>query len=267
LEFKVYSSVFVENDVKQKYGLVRSFGLLQATALNMSNMVGIGPFITIPMMISSMGGPQCMLGWAVGTILALCDGLVWSELAAAMPGTGGTYLYLRETFRHTRFGVLLPFLFVWQFIFSGPLEMASGYIGFAQYLSYFWRSMGPWHMRLTAVAVAVTVLALLYRRITAVGIGRPYLWGLAAFGQEGVEVVLRLLRAELVAAMHAGVARALAHAAGLPARSIRSSSMRLMTGSVPMKKSVWCWSSPTLSFMVISRLPGKTSNLVLETTN
>ena len=176
-EFKVYSWVFVESeDVKQKYGLVRSFGLLQATALNMSNMVGIGPFITIPMMISSMGGPQCMLGWAVGTILALCDGLMWSELAAAMPGTGGTYLYLRETFRNTRFGVLLPFLFVWQFIFSGPLEIASGYIGFAQYLSYFWRSMGPWHMRLTTVAVAVTVLALLYRRITAVGKLTVVLW-------------------------------------------------------------------------------------------
>ena len=79
-------------------GLVRGLGLLQATALNMSNMVGIGPFITIPLIIASMGGPQCMLGWALGALLALCDGLVWSELAAALPGSGGTYLYLRESF-------------------------------------------------------------------------------------------------------------------------------------------------------------------------
>src|SRR5213082_1268715 len=80
-------------------GLVRGFGLLQATALNMSNMVGAGPFITIPLIIASMGGPQCMLGWLLGAILAICDGLVWSELAAAMPGAGGTYHYFREIFR------------------------------------------------------------------------------------------------------------------------------------------------------------------------
>ena len=122
---------------------MRGFGLLQATALNMSNMVGVGPFITIPLIIAAMGGPQCMLGWLLGAVLALCDGLVWSELAAAMPGTGGTYLYLREAFRKTRLGGILPFLFIWQFIFSGPLEIASGYIGFAQYVGYFWRGMGP----------------------------------------------------------------------------------------------------------------------------
>ena len=129
--------------IKEKYGLQRGFGLLHATALNMSNMVGIGPFITIPLIIASMGGPQCMLGWLLGTVLAICDGLIWSELAAAMPGSGGTYVYLREAFRHTSLGRLLPFLFIWQFLFSGPLEIASGYIGFAQYVTYIWRSMGP----------------------------------------------------------------------------------------------------------------------------
>jgi amino acid transporter len=80
-------------------------GLLQATALNMSNMVGVGPFITIPLIIASMGGPQSMAGWLLGTILAACDGLIWSELAAAMPGSGGTYLYLREAFRPTGWAV------------------------------------------------------------------------------------------------------------------------------------------------------------------
>jgi amino acid transporter len=77
------------DQIKQKYGLQRGFGLLQSTALNMSNMVGVGPFITIPLIIASMGGPQCMVGWLLGTVLAICDGLVWSELAAAMPGSGG----------------------------------------------------------------------------------------------------------------------------------------------------------------------------------
>ncbi|MEZ5400730.1 MAG: amino acid permease [Bryobacteraceae bacterium] len=157
-------------------GLIRGFGLLQATALNMSNMVGVGPFITIPLIIASMGGPQCMLGWALGSILAICDGLVWAELAAAMPGSGGTFVYLREAFRHTRIGRLAPFLFVWQFIFSGPLEIASGYIGFAQYVGYFWRSMGPWETRAVTAAVGLLLIALLYRNIRAVGKLTVILW-------------------------------------------------------------------------------------------
>lgn len=156
--------------------LVRSLGLLEATALNMSNMVGVGPFITIPLIIASMGGPQCMLGWVIGTIIAVCDGLVWSELAAAMPGTGGTYLYLKESFSRTRAGKLIPFLFIWQFIFSGPLEIASGYIGFAQYTSYFWQSMGPWETRAVAAGAGVLVMILLYRNITAVGRLTVILW-------------------------------------------------------------------------------------------
>ena len=156
--------------------LVRGFGLLQATALNMSNMVGIGPFVTIPLIIASMGGPQCMLGWLLGVVLALCDGLVWSELAAAMPGTGGTYHYLTETFRKTRLGNLLPFLFIWQFLFSGPLEIASGYIGFAQYVGYFWRGMGPVETRLVTAAIGTLAIALLYRGTTALGKVTVVLW-------------------------------------------------------------------------------------------
>ncbi len=160
----------------EEYGLVRGFGLLQATALNMSNMVGVGPFITIPLIIAAMGGPQCMLGWLLGAVLALCDGLVWSELAAAMPGTGGSYLYLREAFRKTSLGGILPFLFIWQFIFSGPLEIASGYIGFAQYVGYFWHGMGLNEIRMVCLAVGVVVIVLLYRGVTAVGRLTVVLW-------------------------------------------------------------------------------------------
>src|SRR5258705_12713420 len=160
----------------EPHGLIRGFGLLEAAALNMSNMVGVGPFITIPLIIAAMGGPQCMLGWLLGAVLALCDGLVWSELAAAMPGTGGPYLYLRESFRRTRLGEILPFLFIWQFILSGPLEIASGYIGFAQYVGYFWRGMGPAETRLVSLIVGSLVIVLLYRRITAVGRLTVVLW-------------------------------------------------------------------------------------------
>src|SRR5215471_2003023 len=123
--------------------LIRHFGTLQATALNMSNMIGIGPFLTIPLLISALGGPQAMLGWIVALLIVIPDGMVWSELSAAMPGSGGTYRYLREGFGPLRWGRLFSFLFIWQFIFSGPLEIASGYIGFAKYLGYIWQGLSP----------------------------------------------------------------------------------------------------------------------------
>jgi amino acid transporter len=117
-----------------------------------------------------------MLGWLLGAGLAVCDGLVWSELAAAMPGTGGTYLYLRETFRKTPVAGILPFLFLWQFVLSGPLEIASGNIGFAQYVSYFRHGMGPWETRLVAAGAGALAVGLLYRKITAVGRLTIALW-------------------------------------------------------------------------------------------
>src|SRR5579862_2496243 len=144
--------------------LIRGLGLVESIALNMSNMVGVGPFITIPLIIAAMGGPQCMLGWVLGAILALCDGLVWSELSAALPGTGGSYVYLKEAFRGTRLGGILPFLFIWQFVLSGPLEIASGYIGFSQYAGYLWHGMGLWGGRFVSMCAGIASIALLYRR-------------------------------------------------------------------------------------------------------
>ena len=96
--------------------LTRGLGVPQATALNIANMVGIGPFITIPLFIKSMGGPHAMVAWWVAALLVLCDGLVWSELGAALPGSGGTYHFLREIFGRTRWARVLPFLFIWQFL-------------------------------------------------------------------------------------------------------------------------------------------------------
>ncbi len=115
--------------------LARGIGLVQATSLNVANMVGVGPFITIPLFLAAMGGPQAILGWIVGAILVLADGLVWSELGAALPGSGGTYHFLREIFSRYRGGRLIAFLFIWQFLISGTLELASGYIGASDYLA------------------------------------------------------------------------------------------------------------------------------------
>lgn len=156
--------------------LTRHFGALQATALNMSNMIGIGPFITIPLLMSAMGGPQSLLGWLIAVLIVIPDGMVWSELGAAMPGSGGSYLYLREGFGHRTFGRLMAFLFIWQFILSGPLEIASGYIGFASYLGYIWKDMPSYGPKLIVVAIGLVNIALLYRRIAHIGKITVSLW-------------------------------------------------------------------------------------------
>jgi amino acid transporter len=155
--------------------LTRRFGLLQATALNMSNMIGIGPFITIPLLMSALGGPQALVGWFVALVIVIADGLIWAELGAALPGSGGTYRYLREGFGE-RWGRFAAFLFIWQFILSGPLEIASGYIGFASYARYIWPELTATGTMLVAMAVGLANIALLYRRIGAIGALTVSLW-------------------------------------------------------------------------------------------
>src|SRR6187431_2480211 len=148
--------------------LQRRFGLLHATALNMINMIGIGPFITIPLLMTALGGPQAMLGWLVALVIVICDGMVWSELGAAMPGSGGSFQYLREAFGKAKFGRLMGFLFVWQFVLSGPLEIASGYIGFAQYASYIWTGLTRPGVIALVTVVGLVNVALLYKRIKSI---------------------------------------------------------------------------------------------------
>src|SRR5262250_2331801 len=126
---------------EQSPKLIRGIGLGSATALNMIDMIGVGPFITMPLVVAAMGGPQALLGWILGAGLAICDGLVWAELGAAMPGAGGSYVYLREIYGPNRLGRLVSFLFIWQLSFSAPLSIASGAIGFGKYTAYLFPSL------------------------------------------------------------------------------------------------------------------------------
>jgi amino acid transporter len=146
--------------------LRRRLGVLNATTINMSNMVGIGPFIAIPLILQTLGGPHSYLAWLVGVLIALCDGLVVAELGAALPAAGGTYVFLREGFGPRTWGRMLAFLFVWQLLFAGPLEIASGNIGLVQYLKVFWPTMTDFQMKLTAAGVGVFLIFTLYRKIT-----------------------------------------------------------------------------------------------------
>lgn len=159
--------------------LVRGLGLPQSIALNIANMVGIGPFITIPGFLAAMHGPQALIAWVIAAVLVICDGLVWSELGAALPGSGGTYHFLREIFGKgsSRWGRMLPFLFVWQFLVSGTMEIASGYIGAVPYLEFIWPNLAerlnawqiPGGTSTLAAVCCLLVTWMLSRRIEVVG--------------------------------------------------------------------------------------------------
>src|SRR5476651_530086 len=153
--------------IGQRSGTKKKLGLFSATSLNMSQMCGVGPFITIPTMIVIMGGPQAYLGWILGALLALCDGLVWAELGASLPGAGGTYVYLREAFGK-RTGKLLPFLFVWTAMLFIPLIMSTGIIGFVQYLSWFWPDMSQTTGNIVGLVLIWLVVVLLWRKIESI---------------------------------------------------------------------------------------------------
>ncbi len=179
--------------------LARGMSLRSAVAVNMIDMIGVGPFITLPLIIAAMGGPQAMLGWVLGAMFAMCDGLIWAEFGAAFPGPGGSYRYLSEAFGSRRWGKLFSFLFVWQLSFSAPLSIASGCIGLAMYATFFfpgldhaWLAGGeqinlPWlgalnvgfslsGVTLVAVATCLVALWMAYRKVSQAGTVSQYLW-------------------------------------------------------------------------------------------
>ena len=172
--------------------LIRGVVLWGATMLNMIDMIGVGPFITIPLIVAAMGGPQAMLGWILGAVLAMCDGMVWAELGAALPGSGGSYRYLAQIYGPRKFGHLMSFLFIWQLTFSAPLSIASGTIGLAQYATYIFPGLGQetkvsvpvlGNIEINAIPVALVAIAtvalavvLLYRRINLIERLSKFLW-------------------------------------------------------------------------------------------
>src|SRR5271156_90952 len=151
--------------------MIRALGLRGAVAVNVITMIGIGPLITIPLVLADLHGSTALWAWVAGAVIALCDGLAWAELGSLYPGSGGTYVFLREAFGRDRWGRLFAFLFAWQIVLSGPLVLATGYIGFAQYAAYLWPALGsnPQSQGIVAASVGIATLVLLYRRIHAIG--------------------------------------------------------------------------------------------------
>jgi basic amino acid/polyamine antiporter, APA family len=158
--------------------LPRRLGLLNALSINMSNMVGTGPFITVPAILATMGGPQSLIAWGVGAALAIADGLVFAELGSAIPASGGSYIFLRECFGRARWGHMLAWIFVWQFLFSGTLEIATSSIGMAEYAGFLWPGLLQYRWGVKLMAASITALAMLalYRKIQDIARLMLVLW-------------------------------------------------------------------------------------------
>jgi amino acid transporter len=155
-------------DAGQHTAPTRAINLWGALSANVLNMVGVGPFITIPLALAAMGGPQALLGWLLGALLCLCDGLVWAELGSALPHSGGPYHYLRDAFGADKLGKLFGFLYLWQILLTGPLSIASGTVGFAHYLAYVWHGLTPWSIAAVAAALCLLNTFLLYRDVRSI---------------------------------------------------------------------------------------------------
>ena len=158
--------------------LVRGLSLSQATSLNMIDMVGIGPFVTIPFIIQTMGGPQCILAWLLGAFLSFMDAFVWAELGAKWPQAGGSYVFLQKLFGK-KYGRLMSFLFVWQTSIQAPLVVASGAIGFAQYLSFL-VPLSAIEQKIVSGTLVIFLVILLYRNIQAIGKLSVIMWAVVA---------------------------------------------------------------------------------------
>ncbi|MBA3647835.1 MAG: amino acid permease [Chitinophagales bacterium] len=148
---------------------------MQATAINMIDMVGIGPFVTIPFIIGAMNGPQCIIAWLLGAFLAFMDGSVWSEIGAAMPMAGGSYNFLKKIYGEKKWGLLLSFLYIWQTIIQAPLVIASGAIGFAQYFQYL-VPLNDIQQKIISGSLVIILYFLLNRNIISVGKLSVFLW-------------------------------------------------------------------------------------------
>ena len=183
--------------------MIRGVDLRGAISINMITMIGIGPLITLALVLSYLHGPLALLGWIAGAIVAMCDGLVWAELASRYPGSGGTYVYLREIFGRDGPGRWLAFLFNWQFVFFAFLIIASGYIGFAQYSTYLfpWVGSAQWHEWAVAIAVGIITIILVYRRIT-VAEKLSFVFFIAAVGTLVLIIAAGLPHADFKMAFH-----------------------------------------------------------------
>ncbi len=152
----------------------KKLSLLQATAINMTDMVGIGPFVVLSSVAGIMNGPSFLYAWLAGAFLSFTDAAIWSELGAAFPLAGGSYNFLKAGFG-ARWGRLMSFLFVWQTMIQAPLVLTSASLGFAKYFSFL-VPLNLVESKMVSGGLIILIIFLLYRKIETIGKITVALW-------------------------------------------------------------------------------------------
>lgn len=172
------------SEVKQQALMANKYSLLQAIGFNTMNMFGTGPLITIPYCLGSVypQGPQAMLGYGIACIACSCDSFVWGEIGSMWPSCGGSYVYLRELYGFETWGRLASFMYIWQFLISGPAEVASGFVAIAEYMVYFSpTTLSYWPRVAISVGSLFFCAGLLHRKVDDVGRTTLIFWFITLF--------------------------------------------------------------------------------------
>jgi len=144
--------------------LRRDLGLATALAIVIGTVIGSGIFRVPQAMINSVGSVHLVfLVWIVGGALSLAGALTYAELAAAMPGAGGEYVYLTAAY-----GPLWGFLYSWtQMWVAKSGSIATLATAFFEYTAYFipefekvWFTVGPFSVKYGQVFAMVLILLL-----------------------------------------------------------------------------------------------------------
>ena len=123
--------------------LMRVLGLSDATMLVVGSMVGSGIFIVSADIARQVGSPGLLLVvWLVTGFMTVIAASYYGELAAAMPHSGGQYVYLRQSF-----GPLWGFLYGWaMLLIIQTATIAAVAIAFAKFAGVVvpWISSTNW---------------------------------------------------------------------------------------------------------------------------
>jgi len=144
--------------------LKRDLGIIAALAIVIGTVIGSGIFRVPQTMINNVGTvPMVFLVWVVGGALSLAGALTYAELAAAMPGAGGEYVYLTEAW-----GPVWGFLYSWVQMWIGKSgSIATLATAFFEYTAHFipqfelvWFSLGPFPIKYGQIFALVLILVL-----------------------------------------------------------------------------------------------------------
>ena len=160
--------------------LLRQLGVVSATALVISNMIGGGIFSTSGFLAGDLGSPALVLGiWVVGAICALCGAFCYSELGVNFPSSGGEYVYLTRAF-----GPTWGFMTGWVSFFAGfSAPIAFSALAFSDYVGHFFPAVlqenahvlggsGDWTFHFGGAQLVACALVLLFTALNVIGVQR-----------------------------------------------------------------------------------------------